>query len=142
ISLALLSLLDVEMAIDEVERLVELGVRLVHLKAGPVAGRSPADPMFDPVWARLAEAGVPVAFHVGVSGYREMYSTSWGEPAGIPGHQMSAFQFVTCHGERPIVDTLCALVLHNLFGRHPSLRVVTIENGSAWVPNLLKAMDK
>ena len=141
-AVALLSLLDLDMAIAELDRVLERGARIVHLRAGPVAGRSPADPVFDPFWSRVAEAGVPVAFHVGVSGYRELYSTSWSELAGVPGHRMSAFQFATCHGERPIVDTLTALVLHNLFGRHPNLRVVTIENGSSWVPNLLKTMDK
>jgi predicted TIM-barrel fold metal-dependent hydrolase len=44
--------------------------------------------------------------------------------------------------DRPIFDTMAALVLHNLFGRHPDLKVVSIENGSEWVPGLLKQMDK
>ncbi|HUJ66886.1 MAG TPA: amidohydrolase family protein, partial [Acidimicrobiales bacterium] len=35
-----------------------------------------------------------------------------------------------------------SLVLHNLFGRFPDLRVMSIENGSAWVPYLLRVMDK
>jgi predicted TIM-barrel fold metal-dependent hydrolase len=40
------------------------------------------------------------------------------------------------------MDTLAALVLHNLFGRFPTLQAMSIENGSAWVPYLLRVMDK
>ena len=40
------------------------------------------------------------------------------------------------------MDTLAALVLHNLFGRFPSLQAMSVENGSAWVPYLLRVMDK
>ena len=31
---------------------------------GPAHGKSPADPYFDPIWSRLNEAGVAVAYHV------------------------------------------------------------------------------
>ena len=41
-------------------------------------GRSPADPYFDPFWARLDEARVPVAFHIGESGYNEMFGAVLG----------------------------------------------------------------
>jgi predicted TIM-barrel fold metal-dependent hydrolase len=44
--------------------------------------------------------------------------------------------------ERPIVDTLLALTLHNLFGRHPGVRILSIENGSNWVKALFKMIDK
>ncbi len=40
------------------------------------------------------------------------------------------------------MDTVSALVFGNLFGRFPNLRVVSVENGSLWVPYLMKAMDK
>jgi predicted TIM-barrel fold metal-dependent hydrolase len=40
------------------------------------------------------------------------------------------------------METVGALILHNLFGRFPSLQVLSVENGSLWVPYVLKAMDK
>jgi hypothetical protein len=39
------------------------------------------------------------------------------------------------------MDTMSALVLHNLFGRHAGVRVLCIESGSNWVPYLLGRMD-
>ena len=35
--------------------------------------------------------------------------------------------------ERPIVDTLTALIADNLFGRFPALKILTVEYGSSWV---------
>lgn len=141
-SVALISLLDVELAVRETERVLREGARVLHLKPGPVAGRSPADPVFDPFWARCEEAGVPVAFHLGDDGYTELYSRHWGEKPHPPSHRRSAFQKVTAFVERPIIDTMAALVLHNLFGRFPGLRVMSIENGGGWAPPLLRKMDQ
>lgn len=40
------------------------------------------------------------------------------------------------------MDTLAALIFGNLFGRFPGLRVASIENGSLFVPYLMRVMDK
>ncbi|MCE2390523.1 MAG: amidohydrolase family protein [Proteobacteria bacterium] len=138
----MLSLLDVERATRELDWLLERGARLVCLKPGPVSGRSPADPHFDPVWSRLAEAGVAAAYHSGNAGYTQWFSPLWGENGSPAAHAMSAHQWVTCFADRPIMDTLGALVFHNLFGRHPGLRVLSVENGSLWVDYLLNTMDR
>jgi predicted TIM-barrel fold metal-dependent hydrolase len=138
----MLSLLDRDEAVTELERVLQLGARVVCMKPGPVAGRSPADPWFDPVWSRLAEARCVVAFHSGNAGYTGMQSPFWGEEPSPAAHRMSAFQWVTCFADRPIMDTLAALVLGNLFGRHPELHVLSVENGSLWVPYLVRSLDR
>jgi predicted TIM-barrel fold metal-dependent hydrolase len=88
------------------------------------------------------EARLPVVLHIGVSGYIQTLGALWGEDPQAAGHEMSAFQWVTCFGKRPTMDMVAALVLHNLFGRFPSLRMLSIENGSSWIPGLLEDMDK
>ena len=135
------TLVDLDEAVREVEAVLRLGARVVHVLFTPVAGRTIAHPDFDPFWARLAEAGVPVAFHGAEAGYCDLFSTAFGERRRPPAHQQSAFQRAV-FWERPIMDTLAALVLHNLFGRFPSLQAMSVENGSAWVPYLLRVMDK
>jgi predicted TIM-barrel fold metal-dependent hydrolase len=40
------------------------------------------------------------------------------------------------------METLGALTYHNLFGRFPDVRVVSIENGSDWVAYLFRHLDK
>jgi predicted TIM-barrel fold metal-dependent hydrolase len=145
----LLSLVDLDQALTELRRLIDAGARMVHLAPGPVVtgngsggGRSPADPVFDPFWATCAEAGIPVAFHVSNSGYNHFYGTLWSENGDNPSHQQSPLQWALCNTERPLVDTLIALTVHNLFGRHPSIKIVSIENGSNWLKPLFKTVDK
>jgi predicted TIM-barrel fold metal-dependent hydrolase len=139
----LLSLLDVGRAVQELEWVLGRGARVIHIRPGPVyGGRSPADPAFDPFWSRVEDAGLLVAFHAAEAGYNELLSVHWGEPANPPSHLQSAFQWATCFGDRPVVDTMAALVLHNLFGRFPGIRVASIEMGSIWVPYLLEWLDK
>ena len=138
----MLSLLDISRAMAELHRVIDAGTRLVHLCPGPAAGRSPADPMFDRFWATVAEAGIPVVFHVSNSGYQHFYGTHWSENPDNPSHLQSPLQWALCNAERPVVDTLMALTLHNLFGRHPAAKILSIENGSSWLKPLFRAVDK
>jgi predicted TIM-barrel fold metal-dependent hydrolase len=138
----LVSLLDRDRAMAELDRVLALGARVISLRPGPAFGRSPADPCFDPFWARVDEAGALVGLHIGESGYNELFSTAWGEAANPESHHQSAFQWSCFYGDRPIMDTVAALVLHNLFGRFPNVRVASVENGSLWVPYLLAQLDK
>ena len=141
-SVPMLSLLDLDRALAELHRVLDAGARLVHLCPGPIAGRSPADPVFDPFWATCADAGIPVVFHVSNSGYQHFYGTHWSENPENPSHQQSPLQWALCNTERPVVDTLIALTLHNLFGRHPNIKILSIENGSSWLKALFKTIDK
>jgi predicted TIM-barrel fold metal-dependent hydrolase len=140
----MLSLMDVDKAVAELEWALEHGARVVHLRAAPVPGegrsRSPGDPIFDPFWARVNEAGIAVAFHAGDSGYGR-YAAEWGERGELEAFRGRAFGTVTQSG-RAIYDAMAALILHGVFGRHPRVRVCSIENGSDWVPVLLAKLTK
>ena len=138
----MLSLLDVDRSTQELDHVLERGARVVSLRPAPIGGRSPADPHFDPFWARADEAGVAVAFHIGESGYNEMMSVHWGERANPASHEQSAFQWSSFYGDRPIMDTLSSMIFLNLFGRFPNLRVLSVENGSLFVSYLMRVMDK
>src|SRR4029077_7790284 len=58
-----LSMLDLNRALAELEWVLKEGARLITIRPGPAYGRSPADPYFDPFWARVNEAGVLVTYH-------------------------------------------------------------------------------
>jgi predicted TIM-barrel fold metal-dependent hydrolase len=144
---AIISLVDVDFAVAQLEFALARGARLVQLMPGPATwGRSPADECYDPFWARVNESATLVTFHLGNSGYQERYSPDWGEhpdPDGLdgPAPGRSAFQWTMFYRDRPIMDTLCNLIFNNLFGRFPNVSVASVENGSIWVPYLLRAMD-
>jgi len=146
ISLPLLSLVDVPAALAELDRVLKLGARGVHIRPAPVpaegGNRSLGDPVHDPVWAAIAEANIPVFFHLGDSGYN-MFAGHWG---GNPLFEPFVGKPNPLEGlvvaDRAIHDTMASLIAHGVFHRHPKLRVASIENGSDWVAILLKRMKK
>jgi predicted TIM-barrel fold metal-dependent hydrolase len=139
---ALLSLRDLDRAIALTDEIVARGAKVVLLPTGPAYGRSPADPYFDPVWSRLADAGVVIALHIMPFWYFDALSPAWGHDPDPASWHMSAWQWMNVYGERPVVDTLSALVFDNLFGRFPRLRVLVAEHGASWVPHTLRHLDK
>ena len=138
---AFVSLQSLEMAVAELERVLLAGARVIQIRLGAVNGRSPADPHFDPFWARIQEAGVPVAIHITASGYESVIAQMWGENPHLEHAQRSAFQWYATFATRPAMDTFAALIFHNLFGRFPRLKVLSVENGSRWVSTLMHEMD-
>jgi predicted TIM-barrel fold metal-dependent hydrolase len=146
IAAPMLSLADPDAAIDEVERLIEAGARIVHMRPAPVPGengtsRSFGDERHDPVWARLAEASIPVAFHLGDSGYNR-FAAAWGASATFEGFGKTDVLSKILVSDRAIHDTIASLVIHGVFKRHPTLRVASIENGSDWMHTLVKRLRK
>ena len=137
-----ISLRDRDRAVAQLDDALVRGARVIVMAPGPAYGRSPADPHFDAFWSRVNEAKLAVVYHIGESGYLDRYSVDWGEEANPKSYARSAFQWASFFGDRPIMDTLSALILHNLFGRYPDVKVLSIENGSIWVPYLLAVMDK
>lgn len=141
----LLSLADPDKALVELESLLERGAKLIHLRPAPVPSaqgpRSFGHPAHDPVWAAIAEADVPIAFHLGDSGYFH-YSAAWGgksdfEPFG-PSDPLDGVLV----DDRAIYDSMASMIVHGVFHRHPTLRVASIENGSDWVAILVKRLRK
>lgn len=137
-----ISLLDRDLAVAQLDRVLARGARMIAMAPGPAYGRSPADPYFDAFWARANEAHLAIVYHIGESGYLDRYSTDWGEAPNPRSYQRSAFQWTSFFGDRPVMDTISSLILHNLFGRYPNVKVLSVENGSIWVSYLLKVMDK
>jgi predicted TIM-barrel fold metal-dependent hydrolase len=147
IAAPMISLADVDAAVAEIEWTLERNARIVHVRPAPVPtggpkGRSLGDKHHDPVWARLAEANVPVAFHLGDSGYNTTLGAAWGGPEEFAPFREPDLLGSVIIGDRAIHDTMASLIVHGVFKRHPNLRVASIENGSDWIYPLVKGLRK
>ncbi len=151
-----LSLSDPDAAVRELEWAISRGARIVSIRNGPAftpaGSKSPADPMFDPFWARVAEAKLVVAPHAGFDdGYREVdeaVARAWGyrgsrheSDGGSDALNLSEPFVDLLQKHRLVEDFAIALVGHGLFQRVPGLRVAYIENGATWVPDLLHKLE-
>jgi predicted TIM-barrel fold metal-dependent hydrolase len=66
---------------------------------------------------------------------------AWGETAGYKGLKTSPLtEALSINLERPIFDTIAAIICHGVFDRHPSLKVVSLELGASWVPELRRRL--
>lgn len=137
----LLSLADLDEAVRELERLLARGARFVVVTCGPVDGRSPGEPHFDPFWARCEEARVGVVYHIGSTPFAAMYAAPWGLRPHPPSHRHSFMEWALAFTDRPVADTITALIADGVFGRFPALRILSVEYGSAWVAPLLTKLD-
>jgi predicted TIM-barrel fold metal-dependent hydrolase len=143
-----IALADVDLAVQELETVLGEGAPMVQFKSGhahggrgnPFGGRSIADPLFDPVWARINEAHGRVCVHLGGTDYQK-YGADWSEDPEVTFGDFDAFQWMMYWGDRPAMELTAGMILHNLFGRFPNIRVVLSEQGTVWVPYTLRKAD-
>jgi predicted TIM-barrel fold metal-dependent hydrolase len=143
-----ISLADVDLAVQELETVLDQGAPMVQFKSGhahggrgnPFGGRSIADPIFDPVWARISETHGRVCVHLGATDYQK-YGADWSEDPEVTFGDFDAFQWMMYWGDRPAMELTAGMILHNLFGRFPNIRVVLSEQGTVWVPYTLRKAD-
>jgi predicted TIM-barrel fold metal-dependent hydrolase len=100
--------------------------------------RPPADPMFDPFWARVNESGITVVAHAGDSGYSSQGYAKDGFAATFEGAGRPSIKMLNI--ERAIYDFLASLVFDELFVRFPNVRVASVENGSEFLPDLFRKL--
>jgi predicted TIM-barrel fold metal-dependent hydrolase len=138
-----ITLVDPQAAAEEVDWALERGARLFVMRPGAVTApgisRSLGDPLHDPFWSRIHDAGVTVAFHSGDAGYKRI-NEMWGGSREFKAFAPDPLQ--TCLSAAPIADTLASVIVHGVLERHPNVRLATIECGSDWVAPLLKKLKK
>lgn len=136
----------VDRAVAELEWAIEQGARAVLMRPAPAWGhhgpRSFGLPEFDPFWRLVEESGTVAVLHVSDSGYDRYYNEWLGVDAEIASAAlMSPFRLAQLLNHRPIEDTITSLICHGTFWRFPKAKVLLVENGCGWVPNLLHHLD-
>jgi predicted TIM-barrel fold metal-dependent hydrolase len=100
--------------------------------------RPPADPMFDPFWARVNEAGITVVVHASDSGYSTNGYAREDFVAKFEGPMKPSIRLVLL--ERAIYDFLASVIFDKLFDRFPNLRLASVENGAEFLPDMFKKL--
>jgi predicted TIM-barrel fold metal-dependent hydrolase len=141
---ALLSLDDPERAAAELDVAIELGCRGIWIPAGPCGGRSPGHDDLDPIWARMADAGVPFLLHVGGQAIQirsEYMNTGRPQPTDWLGgaENVRSKDLTVLH--QSAEEFLSVLVLDGVLERHRGLRGAAVELGATWVPGMLRRLD-
>jgi predicted TIM-barrel fold metal-dependent hydrolase len=138
-----LPLADPERAVVTLEEALSAGVAAIWVPSDAPGDFSPAHVDLDPVWARLAEAGVPFVLHVGGGKLLPKAFHNNGLPRPNDwlggGENLRAKDFPVVHHSPE--RFLACLALDGVFERHPTLRGAAIELGATWVPGMLRNVD-
>jgi predicted TIM-barrel fold metal-dependent hydrolase len=128
---------DLELAVQELERGIELGHRALNFCNQPQDFGEPplASRHWDPIWARAQEAGMSVSFHVGGG----LMGTVMTDRAGMGWmtNFARASSLILMDNMRCIAELIFGGVCH----RFPSLRLVSVESGVGWIPAMLETFD-
>jgi predicted TIM-barrel fold metal-dependent hydrolase len=134
----------VEEAVRELEWVLERGARAVLVRPAPVPGlrgpRSFGRPEFDPVWELAVAERVLVTMHASDSGYSRQVG-EWEGASEYRPFQPSPLRSYWNVMHQPMADAAAALACHGAFTRFPGLSVMSVENGSDWVPWLLASLS-
>ena len=140
----MVSLEDPARAAEEIDLGLREGLQAFWIPPEPAGGRAPGHPDHDPIWARLAEAGVPFLLHVGGSSF-QVDPGYWNNGRPKPddwlggGENIRSKDFTTLH--QAAETFLSVLVLDGVLERHRGLRGGAIELGASWVPGMLRRID-
>ncbi|MGB0266284.1 MAG: amidohydrolase family protein [Pseudomonadales bacterium] len=139
-----LSLRDPQRAKASLTLALRLGINALWIGSDAVEGRAPSHIAYDPLWAMLQDAGVPVTLHIGSgqnmpsvymnTGVERVLEGNLGniettKPKDLPVVHHSIERWLTC------------MIYDGVLERFPRLRVGIIELGANWVPASLMNLD-
>src|SRR4029079_1684453 len=125
---------DPRAAAAEIRRMAE-DERFVQVLLCGGADRPYGGPRYLPIFEAAAECGLPVAIHSGGEGM------GIAAPPGGAGPVTFYIEWHTLGSACSIMSHLVSLLVHGTFERLPSLQVLLIEGGVAWLPGILWRLD-
>lgn len=143
-SVGYLSLRHPELAQTSLKLALDLGVNAIWIGSDAMEGRAPSHIAYDPLWAMLQEAGVPVTLHIGSgqnmpsvymnTGVERVLQGNIGniettKPKDLPVVHHSIERWLTC------------MIYDGVLERFPQLKVGIIELGANWVPASIMNLD-
>jgi len=125
---------DLDLAVAEVTRVANLGAKSLQMPVFPSEFGLPDyfDECYTPLFARIAETGLPICFHIGLN--TNLDDLSRRDPTPNKGIMVPVTALVTA-------EAFGMLIMGGVLERHPDLKVVFVEPGLAWVAWWLETVD-
>jgi predicted TIM-barrel fold metal-dependent hydrolase len=132
IGLAMIPMWDIELAIHEVARARELGLRALNFPAPRPTIPDYGLPCWEPFWSAVADHDMPLNTH-GASSPVVMDLASY---TGVNGWHTMMFELIQFSRRG-----LHFMIFGGVFERHPTLKYILTEQPSTWVEDTLHDMD-
>jgi predicted TIM-barrel fold metal-dependent hydrolase len=134
ISVILISTQNPEEAAKEIRR-VAYYPKIVEILLVPnPIGKPFGHPIYHPIYEAAVEVGLPIAIHIGGEGFvRPMLHIAGG-------HANCKLDYLTLQTQ-PMIHHLVSFITHGVFEKYPSLKLLLIEMGLAWLPSFVWKLD-
>jgi predicted TIM-barrel fold metal-dependent hydrolase len=139
-----ISLMDIDQAVSELEWCLEKGARTIVMRPAPIwtqGGQlSPGDPVIDPFWSRVNEAGITTVIHAGDSGYSSQGYAEDAFGSSMTGRYRPSIKAFSI--ERAAHDWLITMSMERMYTRFPNLRIASVENGADYLDMLFRKLKQ
>lgn len=131
LAIAMIPIVDVDWAVDELARVVRRGARGVMIGTNPLDGAKPyRDRYYDRFWAAAQEAGLPVTLHIVTGKVRDPFTYHGArEREQVPASFIELFQEAA-----PALAN--EFIFGGIFDRFPNLKIFLSEYDASWLPIL------
>lgn len=136
IGLGLLSALDVDWSIAEMQRCAKLGLKGVVLPSGLPDGMCYGDAMYDPLWQAAQDMNYPMHFHINILQGRDRMAARLKVISRLQQGRNALRRTVL----EPL-NLLTDLVFGGVLQRFPKLPFVLAEYDLAWIQPFIQKMD-
>lgn len=125
---------DIEIAVAEVERVVELGGKSLQLPVFPAELGLPDyyDNRYEPLLSAIQRSGLPICCHIGLK--TTLDDVARRDPTPNKGVMVPLTPLMTA-------EALGMWILGGVLERFPDLKLVFVEPGLGWVPWWLEVVD-
>ena len=135
IGIPLLSILDMDRAVDDMREYAKMGFKGVQIPPGIKDGAY-YNPFYEPLWSAAEDLDMLLVIH---SGHLQGgVSRRWFEKLNSADEWPGFFQ----HSRQTVIKTVIGhMIFSGLFDRHPKLKVVCTEFEAGWVGIIVQQVD-
>jgi uncharacterized protein len=131
----LISILDVELAVKDMQEYVMRGCKSVHLPT-VLMGSGYYEPEYEPLWSAAEDLGIPITVHQNSNQGLKRHHVDQGAREYDP----RKYIINVTRASTP-VECISNLIFSGVFDRHPKLKLVCSEFECWWVPGMLERVD-
>jgi predicted TIM-barrel fold metal-dependent hydrolase len=133
-------------ALQMLDEVIAAGSRIVAIDTiPPKNGQGFTHPDYDPFWARIQEADLPIALHVGLDGGwdpvpRGFFENGRSYKPAMGDAPRDALSYMSIAYNAELF--LSAMIFDGVLERFPRLRIGAIEMGASWVISWMRHLDQ
>ncbi len=131
VPLGLITLEDIPLAVDELQRIAKQGMRGAMIWAEPPDDRPYSHPDYEPFWAAAQDLNMPLSLHI--------LTARSGTGANQASGKGFLLSLATLHHQ--IERSISEMVYGGVLEKFPSLKIVSAENDVGWMAYLMYRLD-